>query len=365
MVALSVSSSMTGCSFLTVSPTLTSTLATSPDATFSPSSGTLNSVTYDTAGLDFSGSIPRSLIAFCTTAGLDHAVAREIAERRDDDEPGIHLEELAQRGTALAAAEAVGAERRDAPRHPAVDGVGHRLDVVGRDHDDAFGLLEALGHVGHLRRLAGVQPVPALAGVAVAIELLEARGAPHVGRHVVVLLEHLLGLEHLVEDGAGANQLRPALRLLLRRGPQLVEPLQDAVARAFGHRQHLVGLVHHGEVVEDALAVLVHAADAVFDDHRDLVGKRRVVRDQVRHGQRQQVAVAVLVLEPFARQGRPARRAAQQEPARARVGRGPDQVADALHPEHRVVDEERNRVHAVRGIGAAGGDERRRSSPPR
>jgi hypothetical protein len=67
IVALSVSSSMTGCSFLTVSPTLTSTLATSPEATFSPSSGTLNSVTYDTAGLDFSGSIPRSLIAFCTT----------------------------------------------------------------------------------------------------------------------------------------------------------------------------------------------------------------------------------------------------------------------------------------------------------
>ena len=58
IVALSVSSSMTGCSILTVSPTLTSTLATSPEATFSPSSGTLNSVTYDTAGLDFSGSIP-------------------------------------------------------------------------------------------------------------------------------------------------------------------------------------------------------------------------------------------------------------------------------------------------------------------
>src|SRR6185503_12441418 len=55
IVALSVSSSMTGCSILTVSPTLTSTLATSPEATFSPSSGTLNSVTYDTAGLDFSG----------------------------------------------------------------------------------------------------------------------------------------------------------------------------------------------------------------------------------------------------------------------------------------------------------------------
>src|SRR5690349_11816429 len=45
IVALSVSSSSTGCSFLIVSPTLTSTRVTSPVATFSPSSGTLNSVT--------------------------------------------------------------------------------------------------------------------------------------------------------------------------------------------------------------------------------------------------------------------------------------------------------------------------------
>ena len=47
------------------------------------------------------------------------------------------------------------------------------------------------------------------------------------------------------------------------------------------------------------------------------------------------------------------------KPARAGVGGGPDQVADALEPEHRVVDEERNRVHAVRRVRRAGGDERR------
>src|SRR5262245_25018685 len=45
IVALSVSSSRTGCSCLIVSPTLTSTRVTSPVATFSPNSGTLNSVT--------------------------------------------------------------------------------------------------------------------------------------------------------------------------------------------------------------------------------------------------------------------------------------------------------------------------------
>ena len=64
------------------------------------------------------------------------------------------------------------------------------------------------------------------------------------------------------------------------------------------------------------------------------------------------MAVAVLVLQPFAGQRRAAGRAAKQEPARARVGGRPDQVADALHAEHRVVDEERNRVDAVGRVGA-------------
>src|SRR5262245_25816522 len=45
IVALSVSSSTTGWSRAMVSPTLTSTRVTSPEATFSPSSGILNSVT--------------------------------------------------------------------------------------------------------------------------------------------------------------------------------------------------------------------------------------------------------------------------------------------------------------------------------
>ena len=65
------------------------------------------------------------------------------------------------------------------------------------------------------------------------------------------------------------------------------------------------------------------------------------------------------MLQPFAGQRRPAGGAAEQEPARARVGRRPDQVADALEAEHRVVDEERNRVDAVGGVRGAGGDERR------
>ena len=41
------------------------------------------------------------------------------------------------------------------------------------------------------------------------------------------------------------------------------------------------------------------------------------------------------------------------------VGGGPDQVADPLEAEHRVVDEHRNHVHAVRRVGRARRDERR------
>ena len=63
MVALSVSSSRIGWSLTTVSPGLTSTRTTSPDVTFSPSSGILNSVGMCRqlfAGFCFSGLIPSS-----------------------------------------------------------------------------------------------------------------------------------------------------------------------------------------------------------------------------------------------------------------------------------------------------------------
>ena len=58
----------------------------------------------------------------------------------------------------------------------------------------------------------------------------------------------------------------------------------------------------------------------------------------------QHEAVAVLVLQPFAGQRGPARRAAAQEALAARVGERPDQVAHPLESEHRVVDEERNHL---------------------
>ena len=71
------------------------------------------------------------------------------------------------------------------------------------------------------------------------------------------------------------------------------------------------------------------------------------------------MAVAVLVLEALAGQGGASGGAAQQEPAATHVAGRPDQVADPLEAEHRVIDEEGNHAQAVAGVGGAGGDERR------
>ena len=186
-----------------------------------------------------------------------------------------------------------------------------------------------------------MQHVPALAGVAVAVELDVARDAPDVGADVVLALEHLLRLDDFGQDRAAAEQLRARGAVGRGGGAEPVQPLQDAVADALGHRRHRVLLVHDGQVVEDALLIDVHPADAVLDDDGDLVGERRVVGDDVRHRIGEQMAVAVLVLQPFAGQRRPAGGAAEHEAAGARIGGRPDQVADPLEAEHRIEDEER------------------------
>ena len=172
-------------------------------------------------------------------------------------------------------------------------------------------------------------------------------------------LEHLLRLDHFRQNRAAAEQLRAKRRLRVRSRPESVKTLQDAVRGALRHDRHRVLLVHHREVVEDAFLLDVHPSDAVLDDDGNLVGERRVVGHAVGIGEREQLAVAVLVLKPFARQRRASGRPAQQETTRARVGSGPDQVADALEAEHRVVDEEWDGVDAVGGVGGARGDERR------
>ena len=70
------------------------------------------------------------------------------------------------------------------------------------------------------------------------------------------------------------------------------------------------------------------------------------------------MAVTVLVLQSFAGERGAARGAAEQESAAAHIGSGPDQVANALEAEHRVINKKRDHVDPVIGVGGAGGDKR-------
>src|SRR5215471_19848886 len=64
------------------------------------------------------------------------------------------------------------------------------------------------------------------------------------------------------------------------------------------------------------------------------------------------MAVPVLVLQTFASQRGTSSRTANQESATPHIGGRPDQVPNALEPEHRVIDEKGNRVDSVIRVGA-------------
>src|SRR5688572_13513224 len=68
--------------------------------------------------------------------------------------------------------------------------------------------------------------------------------------------------------------------------------------------------------------------------------------------------MAVLMLQPFAGQCRASGRTAEQEATSAHVASSPGEVAYALKAEHRVVDIERNHLHAVVRVRRSGGDPR-------
>src|SRR5690606_40342504 len=71
----------------------------------------------------------------------------------------------------------------------------------------------------------------------------------------------------------------------------------------------------------------------------------------------EELAVAVLVLEALAEQGRAPGRRPEQEAPRARIRGRPEQVADPLEAEHRVEGEERDHRDAPVGVAGAGRDE--------
>ena len=121
-----------------------------------------------------------------------------------------------------------------------------------------------------------------------------------------------------------------------------------------GLRRLGVVLVVEGDVVVDVLALDVHALDPVAHDRGELVGEGRVVAADDRHRRRQDVAVAVVVLQALAGQrGAPGRRA-HEEAATTGIPECPHLVAGPLEAEHRVEDVERDHRVAVGGIRGPG-----------
>ena len=80
---------------------------------------------------------------------------------------------------------------------------------------------------------------------------------------------------------------------------------------------------------------------AILNDHGDFVGEGRIVGEQRRNRAGENMAVAVLMLQAFAVERRAAGGCAQQKSFGFDIRRGPDQIADALEAEHRIVNIER------------------------
>ena len=161
-----------------------------------------------------------------------------------------------------------------------------------------------------------------------------------------------------MQNGSGTEQLDLVLQARLAR-LELVHAVEDAFhhARIVGDRRVGVVFIVDGDVVENILAVGIHALHAIAHDDRQFVAEGRLVRVEVRNRGGDEVAVGILMLETFAIEGRAARGRADHETAAARVARQPDLVAHPLEPEHRVVDVEGDGRHAVGDVGRAGGNE--------
>ncbi len=165
------------------------------------------------------------------------------------------------------------------------------------------------------------------------------------------------------KDGSAAEKVDLQLAVLGRLGRELVHALDDAFFDTFWHGGVgvVLSLPDH-QVIDCRFAFFVQLFQAVEDDDGGLVRKGRVVGANRGEGDRVEQAVAVLMLQAFAVERGATGGAAEQEAFGPHVGRGPDQIADPLEAEHRVVDEERNHVDAVRAIGRAGGIEATTSS---
>ena len=329
----------------------------------SPMSGT--SIVCAAVLIRWSASAPRGRsrtfsIASATTAGSITPVRGELAQRGDRHVVAVDLEEPPQRAPRSRCARS---RRCRAPGSgPApTGGSDRRTRGCSRSRrPPARGARRGTRRRTPARLGERVQHVPALDLDPVAAQLGERGHAPDVG---VRRRSRTPAARPRPAPRAGSSPTRAAAPAASRtvEAPRAAGTCRAGSPRAApsGIAGWSVVLVHQRDVVEDVLLLDDHPPQAVLDDHRDLVGERRVVGATVGDDREQHVAVAVLVLQPLAVERRPPGGAAEQEAARAAVAGRPHEVADPLVAEHRVVDVERDHLHAVGAVRGPGGDERR------
>src|SRR5438270_3560040 len=126
--------------------------------------------------------------------GTDFLFARQRAKSCKHDVLGIYFKEVAQSGAAFAAAEAVGAERDELSGHPLTQAFRQHFHVIGGCDKWSRSIFQHLRDIRDLGRFGRMEHVPALAIIGVAIKLLVAGDAPDVGADVVFLFQNLLRL---------------------------------------------------------------------------------------------------------------------------------------------------------------------------
>ena len=215
-----------------------------------------------------------------------------------------------------------------------------------------------------------MKQIPACDVVAVAGQLGEAGNAVDIACDAVVFVQASRGLAYFAQNRAAAEQTHMlAAFAAVADSFELVHAAQDAIDSAclgalgisfdtFALRQRRLRIVfvHQRDVVEESFAFAEHSPKAVVDDDRELEGVAGIVGDAVRNRRRQQMAVAVLMLQALAVQRGAASGGAHEETARLHVAPSPCQVADALESEHRVEDVEGNERVAMGAVGRCCGE---------
>src|SRR5690606_25059764 len=285
---------------------------------------------------------------------IDLAFICQRLERRHRDVVAIDLEVLTQLSTRIAPPIAIGTKHDVSARHPLTDLIGHHLHIVCRRHEWPFAIAEAFAHVRSLWRLPRMQQVVTLNIERFATQFGEARDTEYIRLYAVFLLQDLGCKDNFPQDRAGAEQVDP--QLSWARALEQVHSFENALLGTLRHGQVRVVLVQAGDVIEDVLLVGIHATQAILHDDGQLVRERRIVRATIGHDREHQVTVTVLMLQALARERRASGGAADQETARLNVARGPDEIADALEPEHGVIQIERDHAYAIVGVSSTGGD---------